>query len=158
MLITLTVQPDGGRTRRSVRARMRTSLRSWNMVGGGLSVAGLSALVLGLPIGAGILLPPGLILLVGPWLLTRAAGKARTGVFAETATYELTDETVRVFTPSLRAGYSWSAVERVEDNGEFWVVVVGGTGVLVLPFTLMPEPEERKVRDFLSERGLIKPV
>ncbi|WP_433609913.1 YcxB family protein [Dactylosporangium sp. CA-139114] len=158
MLITLTVQPDRGRTRRSVRARMRGSLRSWNLVGGGLSVAGLSALVLGLPIGAGVLLTPGVIILVGPWLLTRAAAKARTGVFAETATYEITDEGVRVFTPSLRAGYSWSAVERVEDNGEFWIVMVGGAGMLVVPFTLLPEPEERKVRDFLSEQGLLVPV
>nr|BFE65679.1 hypothetical protein GCM10020063_102050 [Dactylosporangium thailandense] len=158
MLITLTVQPDRGRTRRSVRARMRGSLRSWNLVGGGLSVAGLSALVLGLPVGAGVLLTPGVIILVGPWLLIQAAAKARTGVFAETATYEITDEGVRVFTPSLRAGYSWPAVERVEDNGEFWIVVVGGAGMLVVPFTLLPEPEERKVRDFLSERGLLVPV
>ncbi|WP_433079745.1 YcxB family protein [Dactylosporangium sp. CA-052675] len=158
MLITLTVQPDRGRTRRSVRARMRGSLRSWNLVGGGLSVAGLGALVLGLPIGAGVLLTPGVIILVGPWLLTQAAAKARTGVFAETATYEITDEGVRVFTPSLRAGYSWSAVERVEDNGEFWIVIVGGAGMLVVPFTLLPEPEERKVRDFLSEQGLLVPV
>jgi hypothetical protein len=158
MLITLTVQPDRDRTRRSLRARMRGSLRSWSLVGGGLSVAGLSALILGTPIGAGVLLTPGVIILVGPWVLTRAAGRARTGVFAETATYEITDSGVRVFTRSLRNGYEWSAVERVEDNGEFWVVVVGGTGVLVLPFTLLPEPEERKVRDFLSERELLRPV
>ncbi|MFI5911330.1 YcxB family protein [Dactylosporangium sp. NPDC051541] len=158
MLITLTVQPDRNRTRRSLRARMRGSLRSWNLVGGGLSVAGLSALILGIPIGAGVLLTPGVIILVGPWVLTRAAAKARTGVFAETATYEITDSGVRVFTRSLRNGYEWSAVERVEDNGEFWVVVVNGTGVLVLPFTLLPEPEERKVRDFLLERKLLAPV
>ncbi|WP_433050618.1 YcxB family protein [Dactylosporangium sp. CS-033363] len=158
MLITLTVQPDRGRTRRALRARMRGSLRSWNMIGGGLSVAGLSALILGLPIGAGLLLTPGVVILVGPWLLTRAAAKARTGVFAETATYEITDTGVRVFTPSMRTGYEWSAVERVEDNGEFWIVVVGGNGLFVLPFTLLPEPEERKVRDLLSERGLLTPV
>ncbi|GAA3450762.1 YcxB family protein [Dactylosporangium matsuzakiense] len=158
MLITLTVQPDRDRTRRSLRARMRGSLRSWNLIGAGLSVAGLSALILGLPIGAGVLLTPGVIILVGPWVLTRAAAKARTGVFAETATYEITDSAVRVFTRSLRNGYEWSTVERVEDNGEFWVIVVGGNGVLVLPFTLLPEPEERKVRDFLSERGLLSPV
>jgi hypothetical protein len=158
MLITLTVQPDRSRTRRSVRARMRGSLRTWNLAGGGLAVAGLGALVLGIPIGAGVLLAPGLIILVGPWLLTQAAAKARTGVYAETATYELTDDGVRVFTPSLRTGYLWPAVDRVEDNGEFWIVVVGGTGMLVVPFTLLPEPEERKMRDFLSEQGLLVPV
>ncbi|WP_432978368.1 YcxB family protein [Dactylosporangium sp. CA-233914] len=158
MHITLTVQPDRGRTRRSVRARMRRKLRSWNFVAGGLSVAGLGALLLGTPVGAGVLLAPGVTMLLGPWLLTHAAAKARTGVFVETATYVLTDEAVRVQTKSLRAGHAWSSVERVEDNGEFWIVVVGGSGALVLPFTLLPEPEERKLRDFLTERRLLMPV
>ncbi|MEV8515744.1 YcxB family protein [Dactylosporangium sp. NPDC051484] len=158
MHITLTVQPDRGRTRRSVRARMRGKLRSWSLVGGGLSAAGLGALLLGIPVGAGILITPGVVLLVGPWLLTRAAAKARTGVFVETATYELTDEAVRVHTQSLRAGYEWTAVERVEDTGEFWVVVIGGAGVLVVPWTLLPTGEARKARDFLTGLGLMVAV
>ncbi|MFG2040895.1 YcxB family protein [Dactylosporangium sp. NPDC048998] len=158
MHITLTVQPDRGRTRRSVRARMRGRLRSWNLVGGGLSVAGLGALLLDIPVGAGILMTPGVVLLVGPWLLTLAAAKARTGVFVETATYELTDEAVRVQTQSLRAGYEWTTVQRVEDTGEFWVVVIGGAGVLVLPWTLLPKGEARKARDFLTDLGLMVAV
>ncbi|MEV6923187.1 YcxB family protein [Dactylosporangium sp. NPDC051485] len=158
MHISLTVQPDRGRTRRSVKARMRGTLRSWRLVGGGLAAAGMSAFALGTPVGAGVLLAPGVTLLVGPWVLTRAAGKARTGVFVETATYELTDEVARVRTPSLRATYRWSSVERVEDNGEFWIVVVKGAGVLVLPWTLLPEPDARKARDFLSGRGLLVAV
>jgi hypothetical protein len=158
MQISLTVQPDRGRTRRSVRARMRGRLRAWNLVGGGLATAGLAALVLGVPLGAGVLLAPGMTLLVGPWLLSRAAAKARTGVFVETATYELTEDGVRVHTQSLRAGYRWSAVELVEDTGEFWVVVIGGTGVLVVPWTLLPPLEARAARDFLTMRGLLVPV
>jgi hypothetical protein len=156
--ITLTVQPDRGRTRRSLRARMRGSLRSWNLVGGALAVAGLGALLLGVPVGGGVLLTPGVVLLVGPWLLTRAAVRARTGVFAETATYELTDEQIRVRTPSLRSGYEWTSVERVEDDGEFWVVVTGGNGVLVVPWTLMPAAEGDIARDFLIGRGLLVAV
>ncbi|WP_432830173.1 YcxB family protein [Dactylosporangium sp. CA-092794] len=155
MHITLTVQPDSRRTRRSVRARTRGKLRSWNLVGGGLSVAGLGALILGTPIGAGVLLAPGMTLLVGPWLLVLAAPRARTGVFAETATYELTEDSVSVHTPSLRSGYAWSAVERVEETDEFWVVVIGGAGVLVLPWTLLPETDVKEARDFFTERGLL---
>ncbi|GAA4263166.1 YcxB family protein [Dactylosporangium darangshiense] len=158
MHITLTVQPDSGRTRRSLRARMRGGLRSWNLIGGGLSAAGLGALLLGAPVGGGVMLTPGVVMLVGPWLLTRAAANARTGVFVEIATYELTDDAVRVRTPSLRAGYKWSTVERVEDNGEFWVVVTGGTGVLVLPWTLLPAVDVAQARDFLRQRGLLVAV
>jgi hypothetical protein len=158
MHITLTVPPDRGRTRRSVRARMRGRLRSWKLLGGGLSAAGLGALVLGLPIGAGVLLAPGVTLLIGPWLLSRAAAKARTGMFVETATYELTEESVRVCTPSLAAGYAWSAVEQVEDTGEFWVVVISGAGVLVLPWTMLPPAEAARVRTFLTGRGLMAAV
>lgn len=158
MHITLTVQPDRGRTRRSVRARVRRRLRSWNLVGGGLSAAGLGALALGVPVGAAVLLAPGVTLLAGPWLLSLAAAKARTGVFVETATYELTDDEVRVNTPSLRSGYVWSAVQRVEDTGEFWVVVIRGSGVLVLPWTLLPPADARLARDFLSARGLLVAV
>jgi hypothetical protein len=155
MHITLTVQPDHGRTRRSVRARMRGTLRSWNFVGGGLSAAGLGALALGVPVGAGALLAPGVTLLVGPWLLSRAAAKARTGMFVETATYELTDEAVVVRTPSLTMAYNWSTVERVEDTGEFWIVVISGVGVVVLPWTMLPAREAAQARSFLAARGLM---
>lgn len=158
MHITLTVRPDGGRTRRSLRARMRGSLRAWNLVGGALAVAGLGSFLLGVPIGGGVLLTPGVVLLVGPWLLTRAAVNARTGVFAETATYELTDDEIRVRTPSMRAGYEWASIERVEDNGEFWIVVTGGNGVLVVPWTLLPMAEADTARDFLSDRKLLVAV
>jgi hypothetical protein len=158
MQITLTVTPDSDRTRRSLRARMRGSLRVWNFLGGALSVAGLGALLLGVPIGGGVLLTPGVVLLVGPWLLTRAAANARTGVFAEIATYELTDDAIRVRTRSLRAGYAWASVERVEDNGEFWIVVTGGNGVLVVPWTLLPPAEADTAREFLIDRRLLVAV
>jgi hypothetical protein len=155
MHIKLTVHPDRARIRRSVRARMRRWVRAQTMLGLALVAAGAFALSLGLPwLGLAVLVIGALVVLA-PWLLSMAAAGARTGVFVETAEYELTEDGVRVQTRSLRAAYPWSGVQRVEDNGEFWVVVVAGTGELVLPWTLLPATDARMGRDFLSSRGLL---
>jgi len=155
MHIKLTVHPDRARIRRSVRARMRRWVRSQTLLGAVLCVGGLAVLVARLPWPGLALLGLGTVVLVGPWLMSMAAATARTGMFVETAEYELTEHGVRVQTRSLRAAYPWSGVQRVEDNGEFWVVISGGNGVVVLPWTLLPATDARQGRDFLSARGLL---
>src|SRR5258705_7321976 len=137
MHIILTVRPDADRARRQVRAAMRIKFRRLYVLGVVLIAAGIAMVAANLPSGYAPL-AIGAVLLALPWLLPRAAAKARTGVFAELATYELTEHNVLARTPSLSNGFTWEAVERVEDTGEFWVVMVKRVGVLVLPWTLLP--------------------
>ncbi|GGM84911.1 hypothetical protein ACFFX1_24655 [Dactylosporangium sucinum] len=156
MHISFTVPPDRQRARRQVRAAKRRKLQLLFVGGILLAAAGVALVVAGQPAGyapVGV----GVGLLVLPWLLPRAAAKARTGLLAETATYELTDTGVVATTPGFRGAYEWDGVDRVTDTGEFWVVTVKGSGVLAVPWTLMPPDDTGLARELLVARGLLQP-
>ncbi|WP_238011978.1 hypothetical protein KZZ52_52755 [Dactylosporangium sp. AC04546] len=156
MHISFTVPPDRQRARRQVRAAKRRKLQLLFAGGVLLAAAGVALVVAGHPAGYAPAVA-GAGLLVLPWALPRAAAKARTGLLAEAATYELTDTGVVATTPGFRGAYEWDAVDRVADTGEFWVVTVKGSGVLAVPWTLMPGEDETAARDLLVARGLLQP-
>ncbi|GAA0739977.1 hypothetical protein Drose_31085 [Dactylosporangium roseum] len=156
MEIRLTVPPDPVRARRQVRAALRSKFRKLYVLGALLVIAGVVLVVGGHPSGYAPL-TAGAAVLGLPWLLPRAVAKARTGLFAETATYELTDDEVRASTPSFSIGYGWEAVRRVDDTDGFWVVVADNSaGALALPWRLLPEADRDPARAFLVARGLLK--
>jgi hypothetical protein len=154
MHIMLTVMPDPDRARRQVRAGMRGKFLRLYVLGGALVAIGAGVVVQGMPAGYA-LLAIGVALASFPWLLPRAASKARTGLLAEPVTYELTDTSVVARTPSLRNSFTWAAVERIEDSAEFWVLMVKGVGVLALPWTLFRDADVDQARAFLTTRGLL---
>ena len=93
MRISFTVEPDPVRARRAIRATMGGKLLRISVVGAVLAVAGVlmfaNDIVTGAApaaIGAGVF--------CFPWLVSRAAAQARTGLLGETVTYDLTDDEV----------------------------------------------------------------
>ncbi|MET7420544.1 YcxB family protein [Dactylosporangium sp. NPDC005555] len=123
--------------------------------GGVLAVAGIAMFVNDIPSGAA---PAalGAGLLCFPWLVSRAAAQARTGLLGETVTYELTDTDIQAHTKSLNMRYGWESVQAVRETPEFWVVTVAGINPLVLPWTKLPPTDVAAVRAFLVSRGLLE--
>jgi len=154
MHITLTVLPDPDRARRQVRAAMRGKFLRLYVLGAALVAGGAFALLRDIRVGYALVVL-GVLLATFPLVLPRAAAKSRTGLLAEPVTYELTETNVLAKTPSLSNGYAWDAVDRIEENGEFWVLMVRGIGALALPWTLLPAGREQEARAFLTARGLL---
>jgi hypothetical protein len=155
MHISFTVEPDQRRARRAIQATMGGKLRRLYVFGALLAVAGIVMFVNDLPSGAA---PTalGAGLLCFPWLVSRAAAQARTGLLGETVTYELTDADVQAHTKSLNLGHRWESVQTVRETPEFWIVTVGGINPLVLPWTELPPADAAKARALLVTRGLLR--
>ncbi|MFF5231916.1 hypothetical protein [Dactylosporangium sp. NPDC000521] len=90
-----------------------------------------------------------------PWLVSRAAAQAKTGLLGETVTYDLTDADVQAHTKSLNVGYSWESVQAVKETPEFWILTVAKVNPLVLPWTELPPAAASEARGFLVARGLL---
>ena len=154
MHISFTVEPDQARARRAIQTTMGGKLLRLYILGAVVAAVGLVMFVNDIPSGAAPLVL-GTGLLCFPWLVSRAAAQAKTGILGETATYELTDADVQAHTRSLNLGYRWESVQAVRETAEFWIVTVAGINPLVLPWTELPPAEAAEARAFLVGRGLL---
>jgi hypothetical protein len=154
MHISFTVEPDQVRARRAIQTTMGGKLLRLYILGGVVAAIGVVMSVNDLVSGAApVALGAGLLCF--PWLVSRAAAQARTGILGETVTYELTDADVQAHTRSLNVGYRWESVQAVRETPEFWVVTVARINPLVLPWTELPPAEAAEARAFMVERGLL---
>jgi hypothetical protein len=157
MHISFTVEPDQARARRVIKTTMGGKLLRLYVLGAVVAVAGAVMFFYDIPSGAAPL-ALGAGLCCFPWLVSRAAAQARTGILGETATYELTEVDVQAHTKSLNVGYRWESVQAVRETPEFWVVTVAGINPLVLPWTQLPPAKAAEARAFLVGRGLLTAV
>ena len=154
MHISFTVEPDPARARRAIHTTMGGKLLRLYVLGAVVAAVGVVMFVNDIPSGAAAV-ALGAGLLCFPWLVSRAAAQARTGLLGETVTYELTDADVQAHTRSLNVGYRWESVQAVRETSEFWVLTVAGINPLVVPWTQLPPADVAKVRAFLVARGML---
>ncbi|MDG6102134.1 YcxB family protein [Dactylosporangium aurantiacum] len=154
MHISFTVEPDPARARRAIRTTMGGKLLRLYILGAVVAGVGVVMSVNHIPSGAApVALGAGLLCF--PWLVSRAAAQARTGMLGETVTYELTDADVQAHTRSLNVGYRWESVQAVRETPEFWVLTVAGINPLAVPWKQLPAADAAEVRAFLVGRGLL---
>ena len=154
MHISFTVEPDPARARRAIHTTMGGKLMRLYVLGAVVAAVGVVMFANDIPYGAApVVLGAGLLCF--PWLVSRAAAQARTGLLGETVTYELTDADVQAHTRSLNLGYRWESVQAVRETPEFWVLTVAGINPLVVPWTQLPPGDVAKVRAFLVARGML---
>ncbi|MEV0565536.1 hypothetical protein [Dactylosporangium sp. NPDC050588] len=154
MRISFTVEPEPGRARRAIRATMGGKLLRLYVLGAVLAAVGIVMFANDVASGAA----PAAIgagVFCFPWLVSRAAAQAKTGLLGETVTYDLTDVDVQAHTKSLNVGYTWESVQAVKETPEFWILTVAKINPLVLPWTELPPAAAAEARAFLVARGLL---
>ena len=154
MHISFTVEPDPARARRAIRTTMGGKLMRLYILGAVVAAVGVVMFLNDIPSGAApVALGAGLLCF--PWLVSRAAAQARTGLLGETVTYELTDADVQAHTRSLNVGYRWESVQLVRETPEFWELTVARINPLVVPWTQLSPADVAEVRAFLVARELL---
>lgn len=162
MRIRFDVPADPAYPARVAAALTRVRLRRYGQVGAVLLAVGVIGLAVSRAVDWGdrispfcfaLVLAGSLSLLYSPWVRLRA--RRRSGGYAVTGDYDITDDNIMMHSGAQSGGIAWDGVDRVVDTPEFWILYVGRMPATVIPRRFMTAEDAETLRTFMAGRGLL---
>jgi hypothetical protein len=155
--IIVETQPDRDRLARAMRRFLRRRLLPWRLCGAVVVLAGLALGPLGEPLEAVFFVGIGLVITFAlPWYAVRGAVRQNWRLHGVPTTYELTGDGLRSVNAYNDSLVRWPAVQRVDDAGDQYLLVLGKLHFVPLPIEGLSTDERNLLHDFLRARGLTR--